>query len=165
MSWLSDLFHGDKTATKASDSLLNTGSQATGQGFADTGDASNFFHSILNGDTSKVLAPQISSIQKQGQQKLQTLSQFGNRSGGTNAEAATTGDTTRSSINDMVSSLLGTSASGLASLGSNLLNTGTNATGQGAQISLQNKSMIDQLLNSVGSGAGAALTKWALPSK
>jgi hypothetical protein len=161
MSWLSSLFSGDKTATNASNSLLNTGAQATGQGFGDVSSASNFFNSILSGNSS-VLAPQIGSIQKQGQQQKQTLSQFGNRGGGTNAEAQTIGDSTKSSINDLITQLTGTAASSLGSLGSSLLNTGTNATSQGAQISLQNKSLIDSLLQSVGAGAGSALTKWAL---
>lgn len=165
MSWVSDLFHGDKTATNASNSLLNTGATATGEGQTASSDALNFFHSLLNGGASKTLAPQISSIQKQGSQKLQTLSQFGNRSGGTNSEAQTTGDTTRSSINDLIASLTGSAASSEASLGTNLLGIGTSSTGEGAQLSLENKSLVDSLLQSVGAGAGSALTKWALPGK
>lgn len=163
MSWLSDLFSGDSKATQASQSLLGTGGQATSEGFGATNDAQNFFHSVLSGDTSKVLAPQVNAIQQEGQQKLQTLDQFGNRSGGTNAEAQMNNDTTRSSINDLMAKLTGTAATSEASLGTNLLSTGDSATSEGGQISLENKSMIDNLLNSVGSGVGGALTKWALP--
>jgi hypothetical protein len=160
MSWLSTLFSGDKTATNASNSLINTGNVATNAGLSDTTSASKFFQGILNGNYSS-LAPAISGIQKQGSQSLQTLSQFGNRSGGTNAKAQTAQDTTRSSINDLIAQLTGTAASNLGSLGSSLLNTGTSATTSGAGISLQNKSLVDQLLNSVGSGVGAGLVKWA----
>lgn len=156
MSWLSDLFHGDKAATNASNSLLNTGGQETSAGLTDTSDASKFFHSILSGNAASTLAPQIGSIQKQGQQKLQTLDQFGNRGGGTNAEAQTAGDTTTANINDLIASLTGSAANSLGTMGSSLLNAGTNATSQGAQISLQNKSQLDSLLNQFASGAGKA---------
>jgi hypothetical protein len=157
MSWLSSLFSGDKTATQASSSLLKTGSQATGQGLGDVGSAAAFWQNILSGGGTKALAPQISGIQQQGQQKLQTLDQFGNRSGGTAAEAATTADTTRASINDLIASLTGSAATNLGSIGSNLLSTGTGATTAGADISLQNKSLFANLLNSVGQGVGKGI--------
>lgn len=161
MSWLSSLFEGDPTATAASKGLINTGATATGAGLADTTDASKFYQGLMSGNTS-VVAPQINAIQKQGSQALQTASQFGNRSGGTNASAQMAQDSTRSSINDLIAQLTGTGASTLASLGSNLLNTGTRSTAQGADISLQNKSIVNQLLQSVGAGVGSAATKWAL---
>ncbi len=159
MSWLSTLFNGNSSVNKAATGLTSTGSQLTGAGQADTGAASNFFQNILNGGASKVLAPQISSIQKQGQQQLQTLSQFGNRSGGTNAAAQQVGSNTNANINDLIASLTGSSAQSLGSLGTNLLNIGSNDTLGGAQLTLQNKSMFDQLLASIGQGAGSAATK------
>lgn len=157
MSWLSSLFSGDKAATTASSSLLNTGSQATGQGMGDISSAAGFWNNILSGGGTKALAPQISGIQQQGQQKLQSLGQFGTRSGGTAAEAATTADTTRSSINDLIQSLTGSAATNLGSIGQNLLNTGTAATAKGADISIENKSLFSNLLSSVGGGFGKIL--------
>lgn len=161
MSWLTSLFEGDPTATAASKSLINTGSVATGAGLGDVNDASKFYRGIMGGDTS-VIAPQISAIQKQGSQALQTASQFGNRSGGTNATVQMSQDSTRASINDLIAQLTGTGASTLATLGTNLLNTGTRSTAQGADISMQNKSIVNQLLQSVGGAVGGAATKWAL---
>jgi uncharacterized protein YejL (UPF0352 family) len=162
MSWLSSLFSGDKGVNNAASSLMGTGAAATAQGMGDIGSASTFWNNILQGNAAKSLAPQIGSIRKQGQQKIQTLSQFGNRGGGTNAAAASVGDTTNANINDLIASLTGSAASNLGNLGSNLLNTGVSATQSGAQLKMQNKSLFSDLLNQAASGAGSALTKWAM---
>jgi hypothetical protein len=106
MSWLSGFFGGSNpTLNSQISGLGQIGATQSGIGATDTSAASTFFQNILAGNT-KSIAPQINSIQKQGSEKLKTLSEFGNRSGGTNSEAATTGDKTTASINDFRKSLL-----------------------------------------------------------
>jgi len=97
------------------------------QGKSDVMKAQDFWSSILSGDMSKissVLAPEISSVNKQTQQRKKTASEFGNRGGGTNAYAQSLDDNALSTIRGMISNLTGTAASSLGSMGENLLNTG-----------------------------------------
>lgn len=99
---------------------VNKGEQATGQ-------AQDFWSSILSGDMSKimkVLSPQISAIKGQGQQAKETAAQFGNRSGGTNAAMQMTDDRTRQEINNLISSLTGSAASNLGQMGLSELGLG-----------------------------------------
>lgn len=156
MSFLSTLFTGNNPTLNTQTSALSSLSGSTAsEGLSDVGTSGNFFRSILNGSATKVLAPQISSIQKQGQQKLQTLSQFGNRSGGTNAAAQTAGDTTLSSINDLIASLTGTAAGALGSEGSGLLNTSINASNSAVNDS---QMKLSNIMNSIlGKGIGGAV--------
>jgi hypothetical protein len=127
MSWLSGFFGGSNpTLNSQISGLGQIGATQSGIGATDTSAASTFFQNILAGNT-KSIAPQINSIQKQGSEKLKTLSEFGNRSGGTNSEAATTGDKTTASINDFMKSLLAGSANSLASIGSSATNAGLSA--------------------------------------
>ena len=86
--------------------------------------SSALINGLLSGnqsDIAKLLAPQIGAISKQANEKTQTNSTFGARSGGTNASNQNTMDTARSSVNDMISSLTSNAMSSGASLGSNLL--------------------------------------------
>lgn len=156
MSWLSTLFTGSNpTLNTQIPALTNTGSTATSLGLNDATTSSNFFRGLLNGNTS-VVAPQISSIQKQGSQALQTASQFGNRSGGTNASAQMASDSTRSSINDFIAQLTGVGATSLAQQGTALTNTGINAYGAAANESQARvKNIQDSLL---GSGISSGLS-------
>lgn len=103
---------------------------ATGTGEKDISSASDFWHSILSGDPTKisqVLGPQISSINKQGQERKKTTAEFGNRGGGTNAFMQMADTDTRTGVNDLIGSLTGSAASNLGNLGSNLLSTGVGA--------------------------------------
>ena len=162
MSFLSSLFGGSNPTLNQQMGTLGTiAGTATSAGQADISSASNLWNQILAGDTSKILAPQTSAIQKQGQQKLQALSQFGTRSGGTAAEAATTGDTTKANINDLIASLTGSAASSLGSMGQNLLNTGLGAYGQQAGVSQQQmKNWQDSIFGgALTGGVGLALGK------
>ncbi len=112
------------------------------KGEGDISAASNFWNSVLSGDTNKiaqVLGPQIKGIQDQGQQQKQTMAQFGNRSGGTNAKAQRIGDDTRTQVNNLVSGVTAGAAGNLAGLGTNLLSQGTSALG--AQIDSSQKQM------------------------
>ena len=138
MSFLSGLFGGSNpTLNNQLGQLGQIAGSATQSGQADTNAASTFFQSLLQGGGTKVLAPQIAGIQKQGQQQLQTLSQFGNRSGGINAAGQQSADQSRASVNDLITSLTGGAASSLGSLGTSLQGIGLQAFGQQATDSQQ----------------------------
>lgn len=116
----------------------NLASFATSQGEANILASDNFWRSILSGDPtqiSKVLGPEMTAINRQGQQKKKTASEFGNRGGGTNAGMQMTDDTTRSSIDSLIADLTGKSAGALGASGSSLLNTGLSAHGQAFDMS------------------------------
>jgi hypothetical protein len=88
-------------------------------------------------------------MQDQGQQQLNTTSQFGNRSGGTNASNQKNMDTTRGNIDSSISRLTGSAANSLMGSGQSLLGTSLEASGQQAQMSQQqmqnwNKSILGQ---------------------
>ncbi len=127
----------------------------TAVGEGDTRKASDFYGDILGGDPekiSKLLAPQIKTMQEQGQQKLATTSQFGDRSGGTNASNQKTMDDTRANIDDMISKLTGGAASNLANIGTTEQGIGLSAN------ELQEKEAQQQLENFQNSILGGAIT-------
>lgn len=164
MSWLSAILGGSNpTLNKDINAFGMIGGQATGQGLKDTGQASSFFSTLLSGNNSKInqlLAPQISGIKQRGQQKIQQDAQFGNRSGGTNAQMQQVGDNTTASVNDLIAKLTGQAANSEANLGSSLLNTGISAYGDqtdASQMRMQN--WLNSILgNAAGQVAGAAVT-------
>ena len=160
MSWISSLFGGNKGTLQNEDTLSNTGGAAIGAGQNLTGAAGDFYKTLLSGDPgaiTKLLAPQINSIGKQTQQKKQAASQFGNRSGGTNAEMQAAGDQSRGTINDLVSNLQGSAAGGAASLGTSLLGQGIGATQGAGSLGIQRQQLTNQMMSSVGSGIGSLL--------
>jgi len=119
-----------KAETNAQSALQGTANYATSTGENATNQSTNFWSSILSGDMSKimqVLGPQITAIKNQGQQIKQTASQFGNRSGGTNATLQNVDDNTRTAVNNLISSLTGAAATNLGNEGLSLLNTGAGA--------------------------------------
>jgi hypothetical protein len=138
---------------------------ATSTGEGDIGAASGFWKSILSGDPSKiaqVLGPEISGINAQNQQNKKTQSEFGNRSGGTNASNQAADDKTRGSYNAGVSGLIGKAAGELGSLGSGLLSTGLSgheaAFGQQQTIHDQTLAKWNDLFKSITSVAAAPFT-------
>ena len=139
MGFFSSLFGGrNPTLSKDINQFGPIGSFATGLGEKNLSQSSDFMSSILSGSQSKigkVLGPEISNIKGQGMQSKLGAAQFGNRGGGSNATMQSADDTSRASINSMISSLLGSSASGLASSGSSLLGQGMQAYGQQANLS------------------------------
>jgi len=159
MSFFSSLFGGSNpTLSKDINQFGQIGKFATGLGEQNLAQSSNFMSSILSGDQSKiskVLGPEINSIKGQGQQSKLSASQFGNRSGGTNASMQMADDNSRASINNMISSLLGSSASGLASSGSSLLGQGMSATSQEAN-SILGKGITSGVSAAESFGLGAA---------
>jgi hypothetical protein len=128
---------------------------ATGEG--DISAASGFDQSLLSGNQAQeaqLLAPQISNIQKQGQQQIQTAGEFGNRSGGTNASAQNNIDTQRSNVNNLVSQLTSGAASNLGSLGTSTLGQGIQAnTLQAGESQMQLENEQNSLLGNSISGA------------
>ncbi len=122
---------------------------ATSVGEGDVSAASDFDKALLSGNQAKeaaLLAPEISGIQKRGQQQIQTAAQFGNRGGGTNASAQNNIDTQRASVDDMIAKLTGKAASDVGSLGASSLNTGLAANKQQAD---QSQQQLENFQNSV----------------
>ena len=154
MSFWGSLFGGSNpTLNKDMAQFGQIGGFATGLGEKNLSQASNFWSSILGGDPSKVaktLAPQISSIQQQGQQERQGLAQFGSRSGGTNAASQMIGDKSRGAINDMIASLMGGAAGNLGSMGGSLLSQGQSA--YGAQLGASQQQMENWANSILGRG-------------
>jgi hypothetical protein len=141
MGFFSALFGGqNNTLSGDIGSTGSIGGFATQLGEQNLGSASKFWNNILSGnssDISKALAPEISSAKTSAQQQNATTAQFGTRSGGTAASAASTNDKVHSDITNLIGSLTGSAASGLASTGSGLLSTGLSAYGQQAELSQQ----------------------------
>lgn len=157
MGWLSAIFGGSNPTL--SGDIGQSGQIAgfgTGVGEGDIGAASGFYNDLLGGNSAteaKLLAPQIQTMQQQGQQQLDTASQFGNRSGGTNAAAQQNQDTTRGNIDNMISQLTGQGAAGLANLGTSSLGLGLSANQQQAdQSQLQMQNWQNSILGGVAAG-------------
>jgi hypothetical protein len=134
-------------------------------GLGDITQSTDFMSAILSGDPAKigeVLGPQIKAIQGQGQQQKQTLSQFGNRGGGTNATAQSIDDKTRGSVNDLISSLTGTSLTGLNNTGLALTGNAQSGfgTGFGEATTLQGQraNQIGDIFSSISNIASGAIT-------
>lgn len=141
MSFLGGIFTG---SSKGLDSAAHTASGIAGYGTAvgegDISASSGFMRDILSGDPAKIaklLAPQISEVAKNANEKTRTNAEFGNRSGGTNASNQTTMDTARATVNDMISRLTGGAADKLADIGTTTLGLGLNANQQAAGIAQQ----------------------------
>lgn len=156
MSFFSSLFGGqNQTLNSTIGQSGQVGGFATGLGESNLGAASKFWNSILSGnssDISKALAPQISSLKTSAAQTNKTNAEFGTRSGGTAASAASTDDKVHADITNLIGGLTSGAASGLASTGGGLLSTGLSAFGEQAQMSQQ------QVQNWRDSILGGALT-------
>jgi len=167
MGFFGGLFSG-------SNPTLNTDISQSGQisdygtnlGEGDLTQASNFFSGLLSGDPSKIgqiLGPQLSDIQKQGQQQIQTNAQFGNRSGGTNASNQQNMDSQRQQVEQLIAQLTGSAASGLTGIGQNALSTGLNANevqeaeSQQRLANIQNSIFGQAISSGVGAAEGAGL--------
>lgn len=132
-------------------------------GEGDLTQASNFDKELLSGNPTEIgqiLGPQLSNIQKQGQQQIQTAAEFGNRSGGTNASAQTNIDSQRQNAQQLISQLTGQAESGLTGIGENALSTGLSANAQQAEQSQQALQNEQNSIfgNVIGEGVGAATT-------
>lgn len=174
MSFLGSIFGGqDKNLNTAIGQTSQLGGNLTSQGQNYTNQAGTFWSSILSGDASKqaqALAPEISAAKTSAAQTNKTNALFGGRSGGTAASAAATDDKTHANITNLIGSLTNSSASSLASLGSNLLSTGLGAINDSAKLS---EDRLSNWQNSIfggaltgGAGIGLkALSNWAVPGQ
>lgn len=82
--------------------------------------AMKYFQSLLSGDRSTIsgaISPEISTLTGQAQQDKQTQSEFGNRSGGTNASNQQTSDRISGEITNLINSLIPGAAQELGTLG------------------------------------------------
>jgi hypothetical protein len=135
--FLASIFGGQsKNLNGLIDQYGQIGQSQTGQGQKNENQAGSFWSSILSGDSSKVsqaLSPEISAAKKSAQEQTKTNAEFGGRSGGTAASTAATNDKVHSDITNLIGSLTNSSASSLASLGSNQVGTGLGALGQQEQ--------------------------------
>jgi hypothetical protein len=148
----------EKQAYGNLNSLAGFGSQ---HGQNDISQAESFFSSILSGDRGKqaqVLGPEIDTLKGQAQQRKNTLAEFGNRSGGTNASSQLVDDTVHGDINRMIDNLLGGAAGGLASIGENQT---AQASGNYAQVfgeattmQKQEQAKWNDIFKSIGDVAG-----------
>jgi hypothetical protein len=134
-----------------------------GQGDVSLGE--DWMRGILSGDPakiSKLLGPQIAGIKNRSQQKLQTASQFGDRSGGTNAGLQQTGDDIDSQINDMIATLTKGAIGGITSLGTDLVGQGAQNYGQafGEAKTMQDQELArwNDIFKSISDTASGALT-------
>ena len=163
MGFFGSLFTGNNP-TLTSD-IANSGQISnfgTNLGEKDLGIGSNFDQTLLSGnpeETAKLLAPQISTIQKQGQEQLNTSAEFGDRSGGTNASAQNNIDSQRAEVEKMIAQLTGHAADAITGIGENALGTGLNANKVQAQESdLKQKEQQNSLFGNVlGDLAGSAI--------
>lgn len=106
------------------------------QGAAGLSSASDYFKALMSGDQAKmaqVLAPQISTIKDQQQQRVNTLSQFGNRSGGTNAQAQSDTEAAGKSIQQLFDMLGPEAAQEVAQISGQQEGLGTGVLGLGTQ--------------------------------
>lgn len=154
--FLSSLFGGqNKTLSSAIGQYGTVAGQELGTGGKDTSQASDFWSGILSGDSSKamqLLGPTISAAKTSAQQENKKNAEFGTRSGGTAASAATTDDKVHSDITNLTGKLAGDAASNLGSMGTNLLSMGTSTLGQQVGASQQ------QMANWAKSILGSSIT-------
>ncbi len=100
------------------ESKIGKSEVAAGQGGLDS--AMKYFQSLLSGDRSKIagaIAPAVSTLTNQSQQERQTQSEFGNRSGGTNAANQQTTERVSGEITNLINSLIPDAAKELGTLG------------------------------------------------
>ena len=161
MGFFGSLFGGSSSELNQDiNNAGNTMNFGSALGQKDLSKGSDFWNTILSGNPdaiAKLLGPQISTIQKQGQQQLNTAEQFGNRSGGTNAAGQTNMDTQRSEVEDMIAKLTGEAAGQVTDIGKFGVDTGLKANEiQASEAEQKMKNIMDSLFGQmISSGAGA----------
>jgi hypothetical protein len=98
------------------------------QGAANLGTASDYFNAIASGDPSKMstaLAPQISAIKNITSQGVNTLNQFGTRSGGTAGAVSEEGIAAQQAVQNLFDLLGPEAMAEVANLGANQETLGT----------------------------------------
>jgi len=167
MGFFGSLFTGSNPTL--SGDIANAGQirdYGTNLGERDLSQGSDFWSGILSGNPdaiAKLLGPQMSEIQKQGQQALQTGAQFHNRSGGTNAATQQNMDSQRAEIERMISALTGAAGGEVTKIGEFGLNTALGANSlqaQEAQQQMENQqnSIFGGILGGLGNTVGSFLS-------
>lgn len=141
MSFFGALFGGQNgTLSKDISKTGQIGDFSNSLGTSNTTKGSDFFSSLLSGDSSKVattLAPQISAEKTSLQQNQKTSAQNGDRSGGKAASNDAAQDKVHSDITNLTGSLTSGAASTLLSSGQSLLGAATGAYDQQSKLSQQ----------------------------
>lgn len=144
--------------------LSNASSFATGTGEADITAGTNFLKDVLSGDatkTAQALAPQILAEKTSLQQDQKTNAMMGTRSGGTAAANVAAGDKVHSDITNLVGQLTGGAASGLTSVGTNLLGTGISGSATGfdeaTKLQQQRAAKLNDIISSSAAVAGSVV--------
>lgn len=158
-SFFSALFGGSSPVLNSTISKTGAiGDFASSTGQANTSAGSNFFNSIVSGDSSKIaqtLAPQIGAAKTSLQQNQKTSAQNGNRSGGTTASNNAAQDKVHSDITNLTGSLTGNAASTLLSSGQSLLGTALGSYNE--QASMDNQRMQNWANSILGKGISSAI--------
>lgn len=142
--------------------VANIGRFGTSAGEADIGKSQDFWSAILSGDPTRiatVLGPEMSAINRQGQERKATTAQFGTRSGGTTGAMQTLDDSTIASIRSMIAQLTGGAATQLGQMGTSLLNTGlqgsTSAMGEANIMQQANAQRWQDIFGGAGLAGGS----------
>jgi hypothetical protein len=161
MSFWGSLFGGQNQTLSSDMSKTGAiGDFSSDQGQKNTSAGSNFYQSLLSGDSSKVaqaLAPQISAEKTSLQSDQKKNAITGTRSGGTAASNAAASDKVHSDITSLTGSLSGEAAKTLLSSGDSLLSKGLGAYQQQAGMSQQQMENWSNSILGMGvtSGVGA----------
>jgi hypothetical protein len=154
---------GNSQDTDRSQELQNygrldaSGSNNADAGAADTGAASKRFSSILSGDPNAVasaVAPTTNAVNAQENQQKEQISNFGNRSGGTNAATQSLTTNGIGKIADTVTGAGDDAAKSEASIGSGETGAANQADSTLAQASSTNRANSQAAHN-------AAVSQWA----
>lgn len=140
--------------------LGNLGGYGTNQGEKNTNQAADFYSDILSGDPTKqaaAIAPEASVIEGQAEQQKKTQSEFGNRSGGTNATDQMIDTNAKSSVQNLINSLLPQAAAGLTQIGGEQLNLGESAESTLASDTESAREADTQQQNMLGGGIASLL--------
>ena len=161
MSFWGSLFGGSNpTLSKDINQTGQIAGFASGLGQSNTTQGSNFFSSILSGDSTKIgqaLAPAISAGQQEVQQQKNQISQFGNRSGGSTAKSNALEAQNRGNITNMIGGMQSGAASTLLNSGQGLLGTALGGFNQQAGLSQQQmENWANSILGRGITGAAAA---------
>jgi hypothetical protein len=134
MGFFSSILGGkNETLNEAIPKLGQTADWATGEGKADVTAGTNFYKSILSGDSSKqmqAVGGTVGAAKTSVNQDTKTATEMGTRSGGTAASNAATTDKFHSWMTNLFGDLTGKAAESLTSTGGSLIGTGLEATGQ-----------------------------------
>jgi hypothetical protein len=159
MSFLSSLFGGQNSTLNANIAKTGAiGDFSTGMGEKNLTTASDFWNSILSGDSSKqmaVLNPAISSVKTSTAQENKSTAEMGTRSGGNAASTAATNDKVHDYITKLIGDLTGKAAGEVGSIGSNQLNVGLEALGM--QTDMSQKRMENWEKSILGKGITTAV--------